>query len=71
MGLVGIRLTIFTLINFVAKSNCDRRGIIEGGVGNEVMCSLSLNIRLMLVGSYAHIVVMYHNSLEKILNVNY
>ncbi|RXG59560.1 hypothetical protein Avbf_15831 [Armadillidium vulgare] len=22
MGLVGIRLTIFTLINFVAKSNC-------------------------------------------------
>ncbi|RXG55784.1 hypothetical protein Avbf_16744 [Armadillidium vulgare] len=40
MGLVGVRLTIFTLINFVAKSNYDRRRI-EWRSCNEVMCSFT------------------------------
>ncbi|RXG54993.1 hypothetical protein Avbf_18695 [Armadillidium vulgare] len=45
---------------------CDRRGI-EWRRCNEV----ALNMRLMLVGSYAHIVVIQaNNSLEKILNDN-
>ncbi|RXG57953.1 putative aspartate aminotransferase, cytoplasmic [Armadillidium vulgare] len=30
MGLVGVRLTIFTLINFVAKSKLDRRELNGG-----------------------------------------